>query len=305
MTRKITGNTEQEKEIRYEARKTLNRRVWDYLIITAASFVYAAAVSLFLDPNSLAPGGVTGIAIILNRVIGVATGTWMLIINIPILAVGTWKFGWRFILSTMYCTTLTSLFTNWLTPYGPVTVDPLLAALAGGALIAVALGLVFKAGATTGGTDIIIKLLRLHFPHLKTGYLFLITDALIVTGSAFVFKNIDVALYAGLVVLVNSLLLDLVLYGRDGAKMFFIISNYPERIAGRILEELDIGATYMSGSGAYSGQEKRVILCVVKKQLSHKAEEIVRQEDPDAFLIVTSATEIFGEGYKSIFSEKI
>lgn len=305
MAENLLGHSEQEREIRYEARKSVKRRMWDYIVITAASFIYAASVSLFLDPNSLAPGGVTGISIIFNRITGLETGTWMLIINIPILAVGTWKFGWRFILSTMYCTAVTSLFTNWLTPYGPVTVDPLLAALTGGALIAVALGLVFKTGATTGGTDIIIKLLRLRFPHLKTGYLFLITDALIVTGSAFVFKNIDVALYAGLVVLVNSLLLDLVLYGRDGAKMFYIISDCPERIAGRILEELDIGATYISGRGAYSGQEKRVILCVVKKQLSHKAEEIVRQEDPDAFLIVTSATEIFGEGYKSIFSEKI
>lgn len=305
MARKITGNKEQEKEIQYEAGKTVKRRVWDYMVITLASFIYAMAVSFFLDPNSLAPGGVTGIAIIMNRIIGLETGTWMLIINIPILAVGTWKFGWRFILSTMYCTALTSLFTNWLTPYGPVTVDPLLAALVGGALIAVALGLVFKAGATTGGTDIIIKLLRLRFPHLKTGSLFLITDAMIVTGSAFVFKNIDVALYAGLVVLVNSLLLDMVLYGRDGAKMFFIISDCPERIVGRILEELDIGATYISGSGAYSGKEKKVIMCVVKKQLSPKAEEVVRQEDPGAFLIITSATEIFGEGYKSIFSEKI
>lgn len=305
MARKALTNSEQEKEIRYEAGKTIKRRIGDYFVITAASFLYAVAVSLFLDPNSLAPGGVTGISIILNRVVGLATGTWMLIINIPILAVGTWKFGWRFILSTMYCTALTSLFTNWLAPYGPVTVDPLLAALVGGALIAVALGLVFKAGATTGGTDIIIKLLRLKFPHLKIGSLFLITDALIVTASAFVFKNVDVALYAGLVVLVNSLLLDMVLYGRDGAKMFFIISDCPERIAGRILEELDIGATYISGSGAYSGREKKVIMCVVKKQLSPKAEEVVRQEDPGAFLIVTSATEIFGEGYKNIFSEKI
>lgn len=305
MARIITGNTEQEKEIQYEAKKTLKRRVYDYMVITLASFIYAMAVSFFLDPNSLAPGGVTGIAIIMNRITGLETGTWMLIINIPILVVGTWKFGWRFILSTMYCTALTSLFTNWLTPYGPVTVDPLLAALVGGALIAVALGLVFKAGATSGGTDIIIKLLRLRFPHLKTGSLFLVTDALIVTGSAFVFKNIDVALYAGLVVLVNSLLLDMVLYGRDGAKMFFIISDCPERIAGRILEELDIGATYISGSGAYSGKEKKVIMCVVKKQLSPKAEEVVRQEDPQAFLIITSATEIFGEGYKSIYSEKI
>ena len=305
MARNLTGNTEQEREILYEAMKSVRRRVMDYLSITAASLIYAAAVSLFLDPNSLAPGGVTGIAIILNRLTNLETGTWMLLINIPILAVGTWKFGLRFILSTMYCTALTSLFTNYLTPFGPVTTDPLLATLAGGVLMAVSLGMVFKAGATTGGTDIIVKLLRLRVPHLKTGSLFLITDALIVAISAFVFRNIDVALYAGLVVVVNSLLLDVVLYGRDGAKLIFIIADRSERIVERLLAELDVGATYISGRGAYSGKDTKVIMCVIKKQLSPKAEEIVRQEDPLAFMIVTSATEIFGEGYKSIFSEKI
>lgn len=305
MADKLTGNTEQEREILYEAMKSVRRRVKDYLWITAASLIYAAAVSLFLDPNSLAPGGVTGIAIILNRFTGLETGTWMLLVNVPILAVGTWKFGLRFILSTMYCTALTSFITNYLTPYGPITTDPLLAALVGGALIAVSLGLVFKAGATTGGTDIIVKLLRLRYPHLKTGSLFLITDAIIVTFSAFVFRNIDVAFYAGLVVLVNSLLLDVVLYGRDSAKLIFIISDHSGQIVERLLAELDVGATYISGSGAYSGKEKKVVMCVIKKQLSPKAEEIVRQEDPLSFMIVTSATEIFGEGYKSIFSEKI
>lgn len=277
----------------------------DYLTITLASAIYAVAVSMFLDPNSLAPGGVTGISIIMNRITGVETGTWMFAVNVPILAVGMWKFGWKFILSTLYCTFATSYFTNLLVPFGPVTADPLLASLVGGALMAVGIGLIFKAGATSGGTDIIIKLLRLKFPHLRTGALFLITDAIIVAASAFVFKNIDRALYAGLVVLVNSLLLDVVLYGRDGAKMLFIISNHPERIVGRLLEELDVGATYLSGSGAYSGKQKEVILCVVKKPLFPKAEEIVRQEDPQAFMIVTSATEIYGEGYKSIFSQKL
>ena len=122
---KLTGSVQQDQEIRYEARKSAKRRVVDYLVITVASFLYAVAVSLFLDPNSLAPGGVTGISIILNRITGLETGTWMLLINIPILAIGTWKFGWRFILSTMYCTALTSLFTNRLTQWGPVTEDPL------------------------------------------------------------------------------------------------------------------------------------------------------------------------------------
>ena len=296
---------EQQMEIRFEQKKTWKRRILDYLMITAASFLYAVAVSLFLDPNSLAPGGVTGIAIILNRLSGLETGTWVLIINIPIIILGMWKFGLHFILSTLYCTAVTSFFINLLANFGVATEDRFLAALVGGALMAVGIGLVFKAGATTGGTDIIVKLLRLRFPHLKTGSLFLITDATIVTASAFVFKDLDVALYAGLVVFVNSVLLDVVLYGRDGAKLIFIISDVHASITKRLLEELDIGVTYISGTGAYSGKEKSVIMCVMKKQISAQVEVIVREEDPDAFMIVTSATEIFGEGYKSIYSEKL
>ncbi len=286
-------------------KKTVKQRIKDYVVITFASMVYAVAVSLFLDPNSLAPGGVTGIAIILNRLTGLETGTWMLFINIPIIALGTWKLGWQFILSTGYCTLISSLFINLLSPFGAVTEDLFLAAVAGGCLMAVGLGLVFKSGATTGGTDIIVKLLRIRFPQLKTGFLFFVTDAVIVAASGIVFKNVDVALYAGIVIAINSLLMDVVLYGRDGAKLVFIISDKHENITKRILEELDIGVTYISGSGAYSGKEKNVIMCVMKKQISPMAEAIVREEDPLAFMIVASATEIFGEGYKSIYSEKI
>lgn len=296
---------EQQNEIRYEEKKTVTRRIRDYVMISAASAIYAVAVSLFLDPNLLAPGGVTGVAIILNRITGMETGTWVLLINIPILALGARKFGWRFILSTMYCTAITSILINAFAPFGALTEDRFLASLAGASLMAVSIGLIFKSGATTGGTDIIIKLLRLSFPHLRTGFWFLVLDATVVFLSALVFKNTDVALYAGVVVVINSFLLDVVLYGRDGAKMIFIISDQHERIAGRILEELDIGATYITGSGAYSGREKQVILCVMKKNLSPKAEEIIRQEDPMAFMIVTNATEIFGEGYKNIYSERL
>ena len=213
----MTMTKEQRNEIRFEEKKTMKRRVLDYIVITIGAFLYAVSVSFFLDPNSLAPGGVTGIAIILNHITGLETGTWLLVINIPILVLGTWKFGLRFILSTMYCTALTSVFVNLLAPFGALTRDPFLAALAGGALMAVGLGLVLKSGATTGGTDIIIKLIRLRYAHLKTGRLFLLTDAVIVTLSAFVFQNIDVALYAGVVVFINSVLLDMGLYGRDGA----------------------------------------------------------------------------------------
>lgn len=296
---------EKERELRYIEKKTLLRRVGDYLLMTVAAAIYSAGVSLFLDPNSLAPGGVTGISVILNRLTSLETGTWILLLNIPILAVGMWKFGFRFILSTMYCTALTSLFTNIFFRLGPLTEDLFLAAVAGGALIAVGMGLVFKAGSTTGGMDIIIKLLRLRMPYMKTGTLFLTMDAIVVASAALLFRNIERGLYSGLAIFITSVVLDLVLYGRDSAKLLYIISDRHESITQRILEELDIGVTYVEGSGAYSGKEKKVILCVIRKNLSPKAEEIVKEEDPLAFMIITRATEIYGEGYKNIFSEKL
>lgn len=296
---------EKETMIIYEQKKSVRRRLLDYAVIAGASVLYGISVSMFLDPNDLAPGGVTGIAIILNRVINVETGTLILLINIPILLLGLWKFGWRFLLSTIYCTFLTSLFTNLFAGFGPLTTEPFLAALAGGGLMAVAMGLVFKAGSTTGGTDIIIKLLRLKMPHLRTGVLFMMLDALIVTCAALVFRDIDKALFAAIAAFVTSYGMDLVLYGRDGAKLIYIISDKSQQITERILQELNIGVTHVQGYGAYSGKEKKVIMCVIKKQLAPRAEQIVREEDPLAFMIVTSATEIYGEGYKSYFSEKI
>lgn len=296
---------EREYEEKREKKKSMQEIALDYVIITLSSVVYAAAVSLFIDPNNLAPGGVTGIAILLNRVVPLETGTLILVINIPIVLLGVWKFGIRFIISTFYAIAMTSLFTNLFAPLGAATDDILLAALAGSVMIAVAIGSIFKRGATTGGTDIIIKCLRLKFPHLKTGALFFITDVCIVAVSGFVFRNIDSALYAGIAVVVTAAVLDVVLYGRDGAKLVYIISDRQEGITDRVLADLDVGVTHLSGAGAYSKKEKKVIMCVVKKPLLPRVEEIVKEEDPEAFMIVTSAAEIFGEGYKSYFSEKI
>lgn len=276
-----------------------------YTIITAATFVYAVGVSLFIDPNDMAPGGLTGVAIILNRLVPVSTGTLILLLNIPILIFAVWKFGMSLTISTIYATVWTSIFTNILSSVGAATDDKLLAAVAGGILQAVAIGVIFRAGATTGGVDIIVKALKLKLPHLKTGNLFLMIDAVVVTVSGIVFRNINAALYAAVVVGCCSVTLDVVLYGRDEAKLLYIISDKPEQITKRILEELDIGTTYINGRGAYSGTEKQVIMCAMKKTVFPRAEKIVREEDPDSFMIVTSATEIFGEGYKSYFSERI
>lgn len=287
-------------------KKKIGKKVLGYVLMTLACFCYAVGISLFVEPNNIASGGVTGIAIILNKAIGGSTGIWFFVINIPILLIGMWKFGFKFLMSTVYCTTIISVFTDLLSRYGsPLTNDVLVATIAGGMLTAIGMGGVFKAGATTGGMDIVVKLCKLKFPYMKTGSLFLIMDFLVVLASAVVFQDIDRAFYSAMEVFVTSTLLDLVLYGKDGAKLIYIISDKSEKIAARLLDELNIGVTYMEGQGAYSGREKKVIMCVTKKQIAPRAEEIVKEEDPNTFMIVSSASEIYGEGYKSYFSEKL
>ena len=275
-----------------------------YAVITVTALLNAVAISLFIDPNNLVPGGVTGIAIIISRFLPVETGTLIFIFNIPILLFAIWQFGIKFTISTIYAITLISAFTNILAPIGPATNDILLEAIAGGVLYAVSIGFIMKMGATTGGMDIVVKWLRTKLPYLKTGVLFFITDVIIISMSGIVLQNIDAALYAGITVVVNSIVLDIVLYGKDEAKLLYIISDRPKEITERLLTELDVGVTYIEGRGAYSGKEKQVLMCVVKKQVSPRVEVIVKEEDADAFMVISSATEIFGEGFKSYFSER-
>ena len=294
-----------EKKNKKKSKKSKTEWLKKYIIITVGAFTYAAGVSLFIDPNNMAPGGVTGVSVILSRVIPVSTGTLILFLNIPILAFAIWKFGLRFTISTIYATALISAFTNILSLFPAATYDRLLAAIAGGILSAMSMGVIFKAGATTGGMDIIVKALRLKLPHLKTGNLFFIADAVVVTLSGIVFRDLDAALYATITVSTASFMLDVVLYGRDEAKLLYIISSRPQEITTRILKELDIGLTVINGRGAYSGDEKQVLMCAMKKPVFPRVESIVREEDADSFMIITSASEIFGEGYKSYFSERI
>lgn len=279
--------------------------VLKYLGIVGASLLYAAAIALFLDPNQLAPGGVSGIAIILNRLTNLPTGTLILLMNIPLLALGMWKLGWKFVLSTVVAVAASSVFTDLLAPYGPLTTDPLLAACAGGGLLAVGMGILFKLGATSGGTDILIRVIKLKYKHLKTGSLFLATDCCVIAASALVFGDIDLALYAAIATIVSSFCLDLVLYGRDEAKLVYLITDHEKAIADRLMQELEIGVTYLQGWGAYTCDNKQVILCAMQKRLLPKVQEIAMEEDPYVFLIVTSASEIFGEGFKDISAPRL
>ncbi len=275
-----------------------------YLLISVGCVIYAAAVALLLDPNQLAPGGVVGISVILNRMVGLPTGTVMLCINIPLLLLGIWKLGLKFFFSTVYATVFSSMITNLLAPFGPVTEDLLLGSVFGAVLLAVGMAIVFRAGATTGGTDIIVRLLKLKYKHVETGKLFFCTDLIVVSASIIVFRNMNTGLYALLSIIVFAIVFDIVLYGGDTAKMVYVVSEREKAIASRIMSELEIGVTYVHGEGAYTGREKQVILCVAKKQLFPNIKEIVKKEDPSAFMIVSNASDIYGEGFKDHFAEE-
>lgn len=276
-----------------------------FLYLTISAIIFGVGISSFIDPNNLAPGGFSGIAIILSRIVSLDTGILLLILNIPVIIIGLIKFGAKFMLLTSYCIVASSFAIRVMASFAPATGDVLLGAVVGSALVGVSVGIALRNGASTGGMDIVVKLLRIKFPHLKTGRLYLIADAVVIGASVFVFGNLDSALYAGIGLMVNSFVLDIVLYGGDEAKFFYIISDQGETIADRLMNELSIGVTFIEGKGGYSGKEKKVLLCAIKKHAAPKIEEIVKEEDPMAFLIIMKATEIFGEGYKSIMAERL
>ena len=271
-----------------------------YALITLGSLIYALSVSVFLDPNNIAPGGVSGIAIIISSFTeSISTGTWVIILNVPILLLGTVMLGWRFLVSTIYSVVISSAAMNLFSAViPPLTDDLLLAAVAGGLLQALGLGLVFLEGATTGGSDVIVRMLRLKFKHLSTGAVFMITDGIIVAATWLAFGRFEITMYAAIALVIQSVAINRFLYGFDEARLVYIISDNYRAIARRLLLELDAGATYLQGEGAYTDNKKEVLMCAVKMRTLPEVREIVRSEDANAFMIVTKATSVFGEGFK-------
>ncbi len=286
-------------------RKSGKEIVTDLLIITLGCFLLAAGIALFLDPNRLAPGGLSGVAIILNKLLPLNTGLLLLILNIPLLIVGLIKFGRQFLFSTVYATVMLSLLTDlisWIAGLfrvEAVTDDLFLASLFGGLLSGAGLGLVFSRGCTTGGLDIVVALIHKRWRHLSVGRIFLAVDFLVAAASAAVFQDIAIGLYASFGILIYSVVMDAILYGGQGEKFVYIVSEIPDGIRARILSELDIGVTDVEGVGGYTGRNKKILLVAVRKHLYPSLRDIVREEDPAAFMIVNDARAVYGEGFRS------
>ena len=282
----------------------------NYALITVGAFIYAFGIAVFLDPNHLAPGGVSGVSIIINNFIPIGTGVWIFLINIPLMILGLIVFKFNFLMGTLYATALSSAIIEVIDRgFSHLIPDMhehlLIAAAAGGALVAVGIGLVFRGGGSTGGFDIVVKLLRRKFRHMKTGILYLALDVTVIVLSAIAFHDVLVAMYAVVTVFVNSTVLDMVLYGKDNAKMVYIVTDMPEAVSNRLMKEVETGVTVLHGEGAYTKKDKKVLMCVLHDHQYPQLRDIVKQEDKNAFLIVTKATEIFGEGYKNHYAEEL
>lgn len=281
--------------------------VKDIAAYTAGSILLALSISMFTAPNHIAPGGVSGLATVINFLTGWPIGTVSLILNVPIFLWAFVEIGYKGVAKSLFATVLSSVAIDVLAlVIQPYNGNPMLASIFGGVLQGVALALVFMRSATTGGTDLIARLLGRHVRFVSIGKLMLCVDGLIVIISAFVYRSIENALYAIITIFVCSRLIDTILYGTDigTGKVLFIISSKSHEIAHEILSDVDRGVTVLKSRGAYSGRDGEVLLCAVRRFEVAKVKDIVHTIDRSAFIIVGDAGEITGEGFRPVKLEE-
>ncbi|MEE1218718.1 MAG: YitT family protein [Ruminococcus sp.] len=282
----------------------INRKIsvtiFDYAVIAIGAVIYAVSVVMFTAPNNIAPGGVTAIGTMLNFLFGTPIGAFILIINIPLFIWGGFEHGKSFLIKTVVGTVTSSVaidvLTAFLTPYKG---DTLLACIFGGILNGVGNGLIFYRGGSTAGTDIIALNIHKRFPHITTGYLLFIADILILIGVYFVYSSVESVLYAVVAIYVSIRVIDLIDYGtsRGNGKLMFIITNSYADISKLIMETMDRGITLLNGEGAYRKEKKKILMCAVRPQQVHRIISCVKHLDPNAFIVVTTANAIRGEGF--------
>lgn len=280
--------------------------VKSYVVITLGSILYALAYNIFYAPNLVAMGGLTGLGQVLNALIPVLpVGTTVFVMNVPLFFLG-WKFiGGHLLVSSLYAMTFSSFAIDVMDMiYQFPPMDTMLAAIFGGALLGAGIGLVFAKGATTGGTDLIARLLKLKFAWLPMGTLVLIPDFIVIVLAAIAFGKVESALYGLVSLFITSKVMDMVLYGMDSSKVAYIISDSCKEITDAVMA-MDRGATILHGEGAYSGDEKKVLMVAFKQKEIVPLKEKVNEIDPHAFLIVCDAHDVLGEGFRTYSKDDI
>ena len=278
-------------------REVLKRYSWIPATIFGSA-VFALGFSLFLAPNDMNAGGISGLAQIIVEVLGVGSvGTLSILINLPLFILGGLKIGRKFFAGSLMGMLLSSVFIDLFVLVDFPVVEPLMATLYGGVICGFGLGVVFVFGTSTGGSDILVRLLKLKYRNVPIGQISMYFDVVVVALTGLVFGDVSKALYTGIAVFISGQVVDAVVYRFDYSKVALIISSEYERIAHDIGVKLDRGATFLHGEGSYSHQQTKVVLAAVKKQQVTELKELVTAIDPNAFIIVQEAHQVLGDGF--------
>lgn len=262
------------------------------------SAIFALGFSLFLEPNNINSGGISGLAQAIAHVIGIQNvGLLSVLLNLPLFLVGGIRVGKRFFAGSLIGMLVSGVLIDLFASISIGFQDALVSGIYGGLLCGLGIGVVFAAGTSTGGSDILVRLLKLHYRNVPIGMISMTFDALVVILTGIVFRDITRALYSGIAVFITGQVMDLVVYRFDYSKVAIIISDQAEAIAKAVAEKLDRGVTFLDGQGYYTRQDKKVVLTVVKKGQLADLKELVMERDEAAFVIVQEAHQVLGDGF--------
>lgn len=278
-------------------RKILKDYSWVFKTIVGSA-VFAFGFSIFLEPNNINTGGISGLAQAVAQIIGIGNvGFLSMLLNLPLFLAGGVRVGKRFFFGSLIGMVVSGVLIDAFAAFSIGFHDPLVSGIYGGLLCGLGIGMVFVAGTSTGGSDILVRLLKLHYRNVPIGTISTVFDALVVILTGFVFHDISRAMYSGIAVFVTGQVMDIVVYRFDYSKVALIISDRPDEIATDVAQKLDRGVTFLDGHGYYSRQDKKVILTVVKKGQLAELKELVMERDKDAFVIVQEAHQVLGDGF--------
>lgn len=273
-------------------------RICDILKIAVGCAVFSLGFNLFLVPNDLNAGGLSGLAMVLVHMFGKGSiGTITALINLPLFALAGLKIGKKFFVGSLIGMLLSSVSIDLLSNLPVPETEPLIGGLYGGVICGIGLGLVFTTGASTGGSDIIVRLLKLKYQNAPIGTISFCFDACVVIITSIVFRDISVALYSGVAVFLTGQVIDAVVYRFDYSKVALIITKEYDQVAKAISDELERGVTFLHGEGSYTGVQTKVVLTAVRKQQLADLKRLVAEIDPNAFVIVQEAHQVLGDGF--------
>ena len=277
--------------------KKLGRKIYEYFFIILGDFILALGVDFFLLPNQISTGGFSGLGTIINCVLGIKIGTTIILLNLILVIISIWIYGFRFGIKTVISIAFFGLFANILEGRYVVTNDLLLASICGGILSGIGIGLNMKVSSTTGGSELLAKISNHYIKKIDLTQMIVIIDGIIVILFILVFGNIDFGLYSIIAIFISKIVIDVIIEGVNYSKIVYVISNKSEMISEAIIQEMNRGVTLLDAQGFYTKQKNRVIYCVINKYEIQEIKDIVKKIDEQAFVIITEAKEVLGNGF--------